>query len=271
MEVNVKNHQFEDLLSKANKVLILVGNEPNFDMVSAGLALNNLLKSCGKISHLVSTAKLPDDTAVLSGADEIKSDLESKKLVISLDYEKNPIDSVNYKIEGKTLNLIIKPRTSSLNLDEIQTSFIGADYNLIIVLGTKDIRSLEVYGSYREIFDSLPSINIDVDESNTRFGKLNIVDSKIESICGLLSLLLNDAGISLPEKSANLMLAGMRVATQNFTKVNGPAIFEAAAYTTRSKGSEKTRLPESSVKSKENNDLPKEWLSPKIYRSSKVS
>jgi nanoRNase/pAp phosphatase (c-di-AMP/oligoRNAs hydrolase) len=271
MEVNVKNHQFKDLLSKAKKILILIGSEPNFDVVSAGLALNNLLESRDKISHLVSSGKLPDGTSVLSGVDEIKNDLESKKLVISLDYEKNPIDNISYKIEGKTFNLIVKPRTSSLNLDEVQTSFIGADYNLIIVLGTKDIRSLGVYGEHREIFDSLPSINIDVDKSNTRFGKLNIVDSKIESVCGLLSLLLNDTGINLPEKSANLMLAGMREATQNFTKVMGPAIFEAAAYTAKSKGSEETRLSEVSAEEKEDDDLPKEWLSPKIYRSSKVS
>ena len=271
MEVNVKNHQFKDLLSRAKKVVILMGNEPNFDVVSAGLALNNLLKSHGKVSHLVSAGKVPDATSVLTGVDEIKSDLESKKLVISLDYEKNPIENISYKIEGKTFNLIVKPRTSNLNLDEVQTSFIGADYNLIMVLGTGDIRNLGVYGAHREIFDSLPLINIDIDESNARFGKLNIVDSKIESICGLLSLLCNDAGIGLPEKSANLMLIGMREATQNFTRIKGPAIFEAAAYTAKSKGSEETRQPETSIKEKADTNLPKDWLSPKIYHSSKVS
>src|SRR3989337_671268 len=102
MEVNVKNHQFKDLLDKAKKILILLGNEPNFDVVSASLALNNLLKSYGKVSHLVSSGKLPDDTSVLSGVDEIRSDLEAKKLIISLDYEKNPIDNISYKIDGKT-------------------------------------------------------------------------------------------------------------------------------------------------------------------------
>ncbi len=269
MEINNSSYQFKDLLEKSKKVLILLGGKPNADLVSAGIALSHVLNSQGKSAHLVSVNSLPDTASVISGVEEIRRDLESKNLVISLNYEKNPIDKISYKVEGKTFNLIVKPK-KGLNLDEVQTSFIGGDYNLIIILGTRDLKELGIYSKHQDLFESLPTINIDTNESNTRFGKLNIVDTRIKSISAAVSLLLNDMKIRLPEKSANLLLLGMREATQNFTNVSEPRIFEAAAYTTKAKeiqpGIEKEAFEE-----KVNKDLPKDWLSPKVYRSSKVS
>jgi len=261
MEINRTSFQFKDLIEKSKKILIILGSEPSVDVVSAGIALNYGLKSVGKKVHLVATSNLPDNTSVLAGVEEIKKDLESKNLVISLDYEKNPIDKISYKMEGKTFNLIVKPR-KNINIEE--------DYNLIIILGTKNLKELETYLKHRDLFESVPTINIDIDESNFRYGKLNIIDTEIKSVSALVSLLLNDAKIKLPEKSANMLLLGIREATQNFTKVEGSKIFEAAAYTSRSKEEEEesTERPDEEVVS---TNLPKDWLSPKVYRSSKVS
>ena len=269
MEINRTSFQFKDLIEKSKKILIILGSEPSVDVVSAGIALNYGLKSVGKKVHLVATSNLPDNTSVLAGVEEIKKDLESKNLVISLDYEKNPIDKISYKMEGKTFNLIVKPR-KNINIEEVQTTFAGGDYNLIIILGTKNLKELETYLKHRDLFESVPTINIDIDESNFRYGKLNIIDTEIKSVSALVSLLLNDAKIKLPEKSANMLLLGIREATQNFTKVEGSKIFEAAAYTSRSKEEEEesTERPDEEVVS---TNLPKDWLSPKVYRSSKVS
>ena len=269
MEINNSSYQFKDLLEKAKKILILLGGKPNADLVSAGIALSHVLKSHSKSAHLVSVNSLPDTTSVISGVEEVKRDLESKNLVISLNYEKNPIDKISYKVEGKTFNLIVKPK-KGFNLDEVQTSFTGGDYNLIIILGTQDLKELKIYAKHKDLFESLPTVNIDTDESNTRFGKLNIIDPQLKSVSALISLLLNEVKIKLPEKSANLLLLGMREATQNFTNVSDSRIFEAAAYTTKAKeiqqGTEKETFEE-----KVNKDLPEDWLSPKVYRSSKVS
>ncbi len=270
MEVKANTFQLKDLINKSKKVLIFIGEEPLVDTVFSGLALNSLLKSFNKTSHLVSAGRLPDNVTLLAEAKEIAKDLESRKLIISFDYKKNPIDKVSYKIEGDKFNLIVKPKNKGLNLDEVQTSYVGGDYNLIIILGTQDLRGTKLYSVHTELFESLPTINIDINEANTRFGKLNIIDQKMESVSGLLSLLFNQSEIDLTEKCANLLLLGMREATQNFTKVNGARIFEAAAYATKSKEKmnlEFTKSTDSDVK----NDLPKDWLSPKVYRSSKVS
>lgn len=270
MEVKANTFQLKDLISKSKKVLIFIGEEPLVDTVYAGLALNTLLKSFNKISHLVCAGRLPDNVTLLAESKEITKDLEPRKLIISFDYKKNPVDKVSYKIEGGKFNLIIKPKKKGLNLDEVQTSYVGGDYNLIMILGTKDLKSTKIYASHTELFESLPTINIDIDGANTRFGKLNIIDQKMESVSGLLSLLFNQSEIDLTEKCANLLLLGMREATQNFTKVKGSRIFEAAAYATKAKEDINLEFSKSNdvdVKS----ELPKDWLSPKVYRSSKVS
>ena len=268
MEVNTTSLQFKDLLGKAKKILILIG-EPKTDLVAGGIALNQVLKSQGKLVDLVSLKTLNQATSVLAGVEDIKKDMESRNIVISLDYEKNPIDKISYKMVGKNFSLIIKPK-KDINLDDIQTSFSGGDYNLIIILGTKNLSEASLYSRNKDLFESLPTVNVDTNESNVRFGKLNIIDSEIKSVSAMISLLLNDAGIKLTEKSASLLLLGMRDATQNFSNVNGPKIFEAAAYTVKSR--EITENPEKgSYEDKINKNLPKEWLSPKVYRSSKVS
>lgn len=270
MEVSLVAYQFKDLWSKAKKVLILIGGEPNVDVVSAGLALADLLKSRGVVTHLNSQEKLPQDLLAFSGSEQIKNDLELKNLVISIDYEKNPIEKVSYKINGNTFNLIVKPRSSSISPDEVRTSFASGDYNLVIILGTHEIKQLKVYDSNREIFESLPTINIDIEESNTRFGKLNIIDTKVGSVSVLLALLLNEVGIKLTQKSSGFLLSGMREATQNFTKVKGPRVFEAAALLTKMKTNNQEE-GSSNTSSEENSDLPRDWLSPKVFRSSKLS
>jgi len=270
MEVKANTLQLKDLLDKSKKILIMIGDEPSIDTVSAGLALNNLFKSHSKITHLVSADKLPENVTLLAESNEITKDLESRNLVISFDYKKNPVEKISYKIDGDKFNLIIKPRMKGLNLDEVETSYVGGDYNLIIILGTQDLRSTKTYSSHSELFESLPTVNIDVNDSNTRFGKLNIIDPKIDSVCGLISLILNQSEVELTEKCANLLLLGMREATQNFTKVKNSKIFEAAAYATKSKENKDFNFSEQNNKEIKS-ELPKDWLSPKVYRSSKVS
>ncbi|MEX0616181.1 MAG: hypothetical protein WD231_00035 [Candidatus Woykebacteria bacterium] len=274
MEVNVSYHQFKDLFSKAQKTLILIGGEVDIDTFGAALALKDVFKSNGKSVDLVCPETLPTNLSVLSGADEIKKTTESKSLIISFDYAKNPIEKISYKIVGDSFNLVIKPRGGSINLDEIKTSFVGGDYNLIITLCVKDIRSVESYQDNKEIFDSLPLINIDTNPENIRFGKLNIINHEIGSLSALLALLLDSSEVALPKKSAELLLNALREKTQNFTQVGSHLIFEAAAICTKLKESEQSEQRaevEGKGTTEEQKNLPKEWLSPKVYRSSKVS
>ena len=275
MQVNIVTDQFKDLITKAKKVLILIGGDVDADTVSAGLALQDLLKSRSVDSHLVSEGSLPSELSVLSGSEQIKNNLEPKNLVISFNYAKNPIEKISYKIDGDTLNLIVKPRMGGISLDEVQTSFVGGDYNIIVLLGISEIEDSKNYTYHKDLFESLPTINIDINENNSQFGKLNIIDQKIGSLCALLTIVFTQANIKLPQKGASLLLTGIKEATQNYTKVKNSKVFEAAAYATKAKESEqeevstksglKEHLPE------EESDMPKDWLSPKIYRSSKVS
>ncbi len=271
MEINMPAFQFKDLYSKAKKVLILIG-APEAGAVYAALGLADLFKSQGSSAHLVSEVRLPASLGVISGSEEIKDKIETKSLIFSFDHQKNPIEKISYKIEGEKFNLIVKPRKGDFNLESVQTSFTGGDYNLIIILGAESLENLKVYSSNKDLFESLPTIDIDVSSANTRYGKLNILNSEIASISALVAKVLEDAKIKLTEKAATLLISGIREETQNFTKVGSAAVFEAAAYATKTIEGKISEAEEGGRDStKESTSLPKDWLSPKVFRSSKVS
>jgi len=119
----------------------------------------------------------------------------------------------------------------------------------------------------------VPSLNFDKNRENTQFAKINLVSGTTDGACYLASNTFKNAKILLPTKAAEIMLVGIREATNNFTAVSDPTTFEAAAFLKRcmipgmvSFENEKT---ETEVAEKQDN--PENWLSPKIFRSSRVS
>ena len=271
MEVKANQQLFRNLIDKAKKSLIIISEGADADVVSAALALSSIIKSKDGIVHLYSPKKLEGDIALISGADQIKSTFESKNLILSFDYTKHPIEKISYKMNKNTFDLIVKPRLGNISLDEIQTSFSGGDYSLIIFIGVESVDNLPIFKRNREFFESLPSINIDIKEENKRFGKLNIIDEKKESICVLLALIFSDSEIKITKKASDLLLHGIKEATQNFAKVGSSSVFEAAAILSKTKEEAEGSLEEGKKVESENYNLPKDWLSPKIFRSSKVS
>jgi nanoRNase/pAp phosphatase (c-di-AMP/oligoRNAs hydrolase) len=143
-----------------------------------------------------------------------------------------------------------------------------------VTVGVGNIDQLINLGFEQDSFNRLPSINFDKNSANTNFAKLNVVNPKSESICSLAVSTFKEAGIKLPTRAAETMLYGIRTATNNFTQVSDPATFEAAAYCKRSMIPgmvSEAATPKSETTENQEKNAPEAWLSPKIFRSNRVS
>lgn len=268
MKLNMSGNQIVDLIKKANKCLILLGNQPTADTVSAAFAWSELVSGFGRNVDIVSLGELPVEVASLDKISTIKRRLDPTNLIISFNWAQSMIEKVSYSVEGEKFNLIITPTGKRLDPTAVEYSYRGADYNLVIALGVNNPDNLPNNMVDKAIFDNVATINLDNKIENTNFGKINVVDPECDSISGLTVEILKESNSPVSIRVADYLLFGIRAATNNFDSIKNPASFEQAAFCSRVK--KEGAIP--GFENDKTNDEPSEdWFSPKVMRSSKVS
>ncbi|MDP2671858.1 MAG: hypothetical protein Q8P13_05380 [bacterium] len=266
MKINIAGTQILDLLRNAQKALVILSDQPSTDSVAAALSWAEIGGQIGKNVEVVCFGTLPDAAKNLEKVATIKSHLDPINLVVSFNWSQNMIEKVSYSVEGEKFNLIITPSGKKLDPTAVEYSHRGVDYDLIISLGISNPSELSAEKIDRNIFQSIPTINIDNQASNASYGKVNVVDGQEDSISGLVSTVFEQTHIAANSKVAELLLFGMRSATKNFEEVKNPLTFEHAAYCTKIKnfpGTVSTGLTEA--------EKGVDWFSPEVMRSSKTS
>lgn len=275
MQINVLGHQIKEVFEKAKRSLVIVDDNADVDALALAASLVELFASYHKKAVLVSRKPLPEAADSLVKPENIKHGLDPKSLVISLDWQQNKLEKLSYKIEGNKFNLILSSKGAKIDPNEIKYSYQGEDYDLIVLIGVSSLEKMYSFGLDADYFSRTPSINFDKSEANTNFAKLNIVGAKADSVCSLAANTFKEAFIALPTKTAEIMLYGMRMVTNNFTNVSDPTTFEGAAYCKRSMIPGMLNQPKAvevaKTEIKEDNEIPENWLAPKIYRSSRLS
>src|SRR5581483_10502932 len=227
-------HQFKDLISSARKVLLLTRTQASTDGVAATLALAEIVKSLGRPVILATPEKLADSFSHLPGVAQFKTSVGPKALVVSIDHEPGSIAKVSYDEQGDKFNLVITPVSGrSVNPENVNFSYSGGDYDLVIALDTPDLALLgPLYEAEAEVWSKLPLVNIDRHSANTQYGLLNAVDHESASTSEVTTRLILAAKLPLPKAAAELLLLGIREATNGFQNA-GPGSFETAADLTR--------------------------------------
>lgn len=226
--------QIKELVQHAKKVLLVTRTQASTDGVAATLALAESIKAFGREVVLAVPDKLPENLSVLPGADKFTTNLGPKSLVISLDYEPGSISKVSYGTQGKKFNLVVTPSNgANVTPENVNFSYSGGDYNLVMVLDTADPALLgHLYEQEKETLEHLPVINIDRHPANTQFGKVNALDHEATTTSEIVSRIISATKLPLPKISAELLLLGIREGTTNFQNA-GPGSFESAAYLSR--------------------------------------
>lgn len=274
MQVNVISYSFKELFEKAKKVLVVLAPGVSEDSGSLAASLVEVFASYNKQVELITKEEIPLAARPLVKSESIKNQVEPKSLIISFDWTKLRLDKVSYNLEGNKFNLIIKSKAGKIDANDASFSYRGSDWDLVVTVGIKNTTELEAFGFELDSFNRLPSINFDKSQTNTNFAKLNIVSPNSDSLCSLAVGTFKEADVKLPTRAAETMLYGIRVATNNFTVVSDPTTFESAAYCKRAMipglvvEPKETKLENNE---KQEKDAPEAWLSPKIFRSNRVS
>ena len=262
MQIQAENYKlFLNTINQARDILVLAGRDKSVDTQAAALYLQNLLFSLGKKVKIVIRGGLAERLS--QHRDKISAKIEPEKLVVSFNWHKNAIDKVSYDLKGDRFNFIVTPRGKKINPEEVKIFNQGQEPDLVIVVGVPSLSILQ--NEEKEFIKAKTIINIDNKPQNQLFGRLNFVNENADSICGLIAKLTEKNHWVPSVEAADFLLLGIREATNNFTNVNDPATFEAAAFCAKAKKGQVTYSEQRQDKVKTH--IPNEWLTPKIFRS----
>lgn len=273
MQVNVVNYQIKELFEKAKSALIVLGVGADNDLACLAASLVEVFGSYKKQSLLLTQNEMPIAAKPLVKPELVRDRLDPESLVISFDWTKNQLDKVSYNIEGNRFDLIVRSRGTRVNPSDITYSYRGQKFDLVVTIGVKNLEEIQNFGIELEMFNHLPSLNFDKNRDNTQFAKINLVSPSNDGVCYLAANIFKGAKIALPTRAAEIMLVGIREATNNFSTVSDPVTFEAAAYLKRCMipGMVNFAADKEQTNDTEGSETPENWLSPKIFRSSRAS
>lgn len=261
--------QFQSLLASSQTVFILFSQKLNLDPVAAGLSLFLSLEKAGKKASIFCARPMTVEFSSLVGVDRVKNQLEGKNLVISFDYVEDSVEKVSYNIENNKFNLVIQPKEGypPLSHQKVQYSYAGANADLFLLIGTDSLEGLgEIYQSNKKTLDEGKVVGFDI-QSFQFFGW-----------CELIANLIEKLDLPIDEDIATNLLVGIEKETKGFApEKSGPGSFEAAAFCLRAGGHRsqlqaffqpmmEKKTVEKKPKEVKKEELPSEWLAPKIYK-----
>jgi len=189
MKIDKKNDYFQDIAKLSNSITVVVAKRGS-DAVGAAVAIASYIKeNFGKNPSVIYRGDMTNIDPALLELYKVKTDFEPKTLKVILDHKNTAIDSVNYfKEEDETLVLEISPVDRDFDIENrIKYAFSGEEYDLIITIGASKLEDFDDFYDKNKIdFDKATIINIDDSSNNTNFGKLNIVETNVDSLSGLV-------------------------------------------------------------------------------------
>ena len=171
------------LIEGAKKIAIIPSKIADVDAFAAACGIYKSLKSLEKNVSFVYTGKIPEACAELITTAELTSDVFERELLVSIDYSETPAAKVHYSTENDVLYLKVKPIDKNFDLSRVGASIRGFDFDLVITIGAQSLEDLgQIYSELHSEFDKSTIINIDNTELNTKFGKVNVIDSSVDGL-----------------------------------------------------------------------------------------
>lgn len=228
MPLNLKQ-QIINAIFKTKNILVVFkdikygsGYPQGGDTISSVLALAKLLEKNNKNVEIASpNFLLPQNLSFLDGAKKIGSKIvPMQKTEININIKESGLKDFSYKIDGDFLKIKLLPQEGAIDLKNLKTNVGSPSYDLIIVLGTSELALLgDIYLKNKNLFDSVPIINIDNSAENENFGEINFVDIKSSSVSEVLWQLIEESK-NLDLEIINCVLTGIISKTKNFKNQN---------------------------------------------------
>jgi hypothetical protein len=216
--------QLQDLFANAKDILIITREQPSIDGLASSLALYNQLSTArdlqGKAKRVVMAIAGRNGTqySLLPGHDKIVSELGLRDFVIGVNgYVENAIENVNWYVDKGRLNVVFKSNPMvpmQFDLKNLDPFYAGANFDVVVVVDTA--QPTDLGNAYRQdpgMYSELPVVNISKDPANTRFGRVNIVDTTVGSVAELCYQLSQIIRLPLSSEVAGLFALGIQAGT----------------------------------------------------------
>ena len=206
----------EQLIQSSNNIAVIPSQVGGVDAFAAALGLYFSLKEKDKKVSLVYSNEAPKGFEDLVIDKDLITNPASRNLVVEIDYSKTSAEKVNYSTLNDILTLEISPVDSTFNLDNVRAGLEGMGFDLIFVIGAQTKEDLGVsYSSLENVFRTAKVVNLDNTDKNTRFGDINVVDTRMESLSQLVMNFMVKVGFILNQRPAKALLKGISYRTSN--------------------------------------------------------
>lgn len=178
------------------------------------------LEKQGKRVQIVSPDfTLPDTHAFLPKSETVKQELGNlRDLVITVDVEKTPLESLRYDVEHNKLHLYLTPKKGLFESRDVAVAPGTFAFDLIIAVGLARREDLgSIYHDHAEFFLHTPTIAISNQPDHQRYAQVNLVDVVASSQSEIVFELLEKIGGEiLDEQVATNLLTGIISQTKGF-------------------------------------------------------
>ncbi len=229
MEPQNNLKQLQDLFSQAKDILIITKEQPTIDGLCACLALKSAfsqkmdMQGKKKNVTLAISNRNGSQYSLLPGADQIVSELGLRDLVIGVNgFVEGSIENVNWYVDKGRLNVVFKSNPAVpmfFDLKNLDPFYAGANFDVVFVIDA--LSPSELGNAYKQdpgMYSELPVINVSNNGANTRFGRVNVVDPTVSSVCELAFQLGQITQANVMGDVATLFLTGIADATNNFSQ-----------------------------------------------------
>ncbi len=244
MSSSDKLKQLNNLLSRAESILVMLDIEAEFDQKVAAASLYLSLKEKGKKVELLSPKQVGNGT--IYGLDKLKTKMGNKNLLVSFDYDDKSVSKVSYHIdeENNKFYLTIKPKAGEDSLDPQTVNFekVGTDADLIFFINVNNLEDLDhlYYGYEQEYRDAA---KVAIGSGQTEFADLNLNTNEFSCFSEAMTRIIQAASLGLSTAVATNLFAGINYETKHFSSIEADAkTFEAAADLIRAGAKRQTQV-----------------------------
>ena len=290
-------NSFKNLIDQAKSILIALPSKPSFDQVAAGLSLYIVLKEDRKDIQIYCPVPMTVEFNRLVSVNKITSEVGNKNLVIKFNsYKATSIDRVSYDIENGEfkLSVIPKDKTRPPRKEQVDISFSGSFCDLGVLIGGANDGDFPIIN--KELKDS-QLVHVGVRDLTLPGGRSVIsFANPRSSVSEAAAYLIGEAGYEISSDVATNLLTGIEDGSGNFSdgSVNAET-FEIVAGLMRKGGRRKSyfnlqkvnyppgsipgqpiprsmfKKPKISEVDDDQEQTPRDWLEPKIYKGTSTS
>jgi hypothetical protein len=223
----------KNLINEAKNIYLIPAENSDPEATTSALALFYTLKELDKNVNLI-IENLPENFKFLSPSLDFIT--YPKNFVISIPNNIAGISQIYYEKNDEALKIHLTVDKGVVKKDNISFYFSETKPDLIITFGIKDyeVELKNKLSSFGFLLDS-PILNIDTSASlsagngtdNKNFGRINLIgDNSITE--AVLDIIKNINKGSVKKETANCLLTGLILHTDNFKKNITADIFEKA-------------------------------------------